>query len=77
MKKYFSFLLVAVLVLGLFATSVFAADLKVGKVEWAAHGTKCFTVAFVVLDGDTIIRLSSMSISSCPRLRLLAYLTPM
>ena len=56
MKKYFSFLLVAVLVLGLFATSVFAADLKVGKVEWAAHGTKCFTVAFVVLDGDTIIR---------------------
>src|SRR5690606_31210592 len=37
-------------------TSVFAADLKVGKVEWAAHGTKCFTVAFVVLDGDTIIR---------------------
>ncbi len=56
MRKHISLLLAAVLVLGLFAASAFAADLKVGKVEWAAHGTKCFTVAFVVLDGDTIVR---------------------
>jgi len=55
MKK-FSFALVAVLVLGLLAGTAFAADLKVGKVEWAAHGTKCFTVAFAVVEGDTIVR---------------------
>src|SRR5690554_6283957 len=56
MKKTLSFALVAVLVLGLFATSAFAAELKIGKAEYAAHGTKCFTIAFVVLDGDTIVR---------------------
>ncbi|MGI6148933.1 MAG: hypothetical protein GX195_05880 [Firmicutes bacterium] len=56
MKKFLGFVLVAVLVLGLVATSAFAADLKVGKAEWAAHGTKCFTIAFVVLEGDTIVR---------------------
>ncbi|NLM39471.1 MAG: hypothetical protein GX205_05390 [Firmicutes bacterium] len=56
MKKALNLVLVAVLVLGIFASSALAADLKVGKVEWAAHGNKCFTIAFVVLDGDTIIR---------------------
>ena len=56
MKKALNLVLAAVLVFGIFASSALAADLKVGKVEWAAHGNKCFTIAFVVLEGDTIIR---------------------
>lgn len=31
------------------------AELQIGQVEAAAHGTKCFTTATVVVDGDTIL----------------------
>ncbi len=31
------------------------AIIKIGKAEYAAHGTKCFTVAFVAMNGDKIV----------------------
>ena len=56
MKKTLSLLVVSVLVLGLFVATGFAAEsIKMGKADFAAHGTKCFTVAVVALQGDTIV----------------------
>lgn len=53
MKKVLG--LVGALVL---ATSLTACagktDLKIGQVEYAAHGTKCFAVTTVVMNGDKI-----------------------
>ncbi len=56
MKKSLSILLVSVLVLSFFVTSALAAEpIKLGKADFAAHGTKCFTIAVVALQGDKIV----------------------
>src|SRR5690554_378894 len=53
MKK--TLILVLVLV-SIFSMSVFAAEpIVIGKADWAAHGTRCFTVAVVALQGDVIV----------------------
>jgi len=55
MKKLIGVVLVSLMVIGLSLGAAAAEPIKVGKAEAAAHGTKCFTVAFVVLQGDTIV----------------------
>ena len=65
MKKALNLVLVAVLVLGIFASSALDADMKVGTVEWAAHGNKCFTIAFVVLMVIQSSVHTSIIINSC------------
>lgn len=68
MKKLLGIVLSLGLVLGLAgcgnkteqttASPVDTSNIKMGKVEAAAHGTKCFTVAVVAMSGDTIIGAS-------------------
>lgn len=53
MKKFLGVVGACVLALSLTACGK-KADLKIGQVEFAAHGTKCFTVTTVVMDGDKI-----------------------
>lgn len=54
MKK--SLVLAVVLVLSLtLAGAAFAQPIKMGKADYAAHGTRCFAVAVVALQGDTIV----------------------
>ena len=40
------------------AAKVDTSNIKMGRVEYAAHGTKCFTVAVVAVSGDTIVGAS-------------------
>lgn len=54
MKRSLVAVLVVMALLAVAGSSL-AAELKLGKAEWAAHGTRCFTVAFVVLEGETIV----------------------
>lgn len=52
MKKFLALLLAAMMLL----CSVSAmAEVKIGQVQYAAHGTKCFAVLTVVMDGDLIV----------------------
>lgn len=51
MKKFVALLLAALLL----CTTAAYAEVKIGQVEYAAHGTSCFAVMTVVLDGDTIV----------------------
>ena len=55
MKKIIALLLVLCLFVpfGVFAEE--APAIKLGQVQWAAHGTKCFAVMTVVLEGDKIV----------------------
>ena len=55
MKKNLSLIVVSILLLSFFVSTAMASEIKLGKAEYAAHGTKCFTIAVVVLDGDKII----------------------
>ena len=55
MKKIFSLLLVVCMMLPVFAMAEAPAEIKLGQVQWAAHGTKCFAVLTVVLQGDVIV----------------------
>ncbi|NMB02160.1 MAG: hypothetical protein GX971_11710 [Firmicutes bacterium] len=55
MKKTLALVLVLVSVLALSAASFAAEPIKMGKADWAAHGTRCFAVAVVALQGDTIV----------------------
>ena len=55
MKKILSLLLVVCMMLPVFAMAEAPAEIKLGQVQWAAHGTKCFAVMTVVLDGDKIV----------------------
>ena len=55
MKKFLSLLLVACMLLPFAALAEEAPAIKLGQVQWAAHGTKCFAVMTVVLQGDVIV----------------------
>ena len=55
MKKILSLLLVVCMMLPVFAIAEAPAEIKLGQVQWAAHGTKCFAVMTVVLQGDVIV----------------------
>lgn len=50
MKKFFALLLSIMLL-----STVALAEVKIGQVEYAAHGTSCFAVLTVAMDGDTIV----------------------
>ena len=51
MKKFVALLLAALLL----CTTAAYAEVKIGQVEYAAHGKSCFAVMTVALDGDTIV----------------------
>jgi len=53
MKKFFALLLVVCLALPMLAMADGA--LKIGQVEYAAHGTKCFAVMTAVVQDDVIV----------------------
>ncbi len=55
MKKILSLLLLVCMMLPVFAMAEAPAEIKLGQVQWAAHGTKCFAVVTVVLQGDVIV----------------------
>lgn len=54
MKRSLVAVLVLVALLAVAGSSM-AAEIKLGKADFAAHGTKSFTVAVVALDGDKIV----------------------
>lgn len=39
-------------------TAADSSPVKMGRVEYAAHGTKCFTIAVVAMQGDKIVSAS-------------------
>ncbi len=55
MKKFLALLLVACMLLPIAALAEEAPAIKLGQVQWAAHGDKCFAVMTVVLQGDVIV----------------------
>ena len=55
MKKFLALLLVACMLLPFAAMAEETPAIKIGQVQWAAHGTKCFAVMTVVLQGDVIV----------------------
>lgn len=55
MKKIVSLLLVLCMLLPFAALAEEAPALKLGQVQWAAHGTKCFAVITVAVQGDVIV----------------------
>ena len=55
MKKFLALLLVACMLLPFAAMAEEAPAIKLGQVQYAAHGTKCFAVMTVVLQGDVIV----------------------
>ena len=55
MKKFLSLLLVLCMLVPFAALADEAPAIKLGQVQWAAHGTKCFAVMTVVLQGDVIV----------------------
>lgn len=52
MKKILSLVLAVALLL---CAATAMADVKLGQVDFAAHGTSCFAVMTVAVDGDTIV----------------------
>ncbi len=54
MKKVLALLLVAMLLM-CSVTALAEEPVKLGQVEYAAHGTKCFAVLTVAVQGDTIV----------------------
>lgn len=55
MKKTLILVLVLVSVLSMSFASFAAEPIRMGKADWAAHGTRCFAVAVVALQGDVIV----------------------
>ena len=55
MKKFLSLLLVLCMLVPFAAMAEEAPAIKLGQVQWSAHGTKCFAVMTVVLQGDVIV----------------------
>ena len=54
MKKFLALLLVCCMLLPVAALAE-THEVKLGQVQWAAHGTKCFAVMTVVVEGDVIV----------------------
>ena len=54
MKKLLALVLVLCMMLPIVALAD-EAPIKLGQVQWAAHGDKCFAVMTVVLQGDVIV----------------------
>ena len=54
MKKFLALLLVCCMLLPVAALAE-THEVKLGQVKWAAHGTKCFAVMTVVVEGDVIV----------------------
>ncbi|NLL49553.1 MAG: hypothetical protein GX249_13345 [Firmicutes bacterium] len=55
MKKTLILVLVLVSIFSLSVASFAAEPIRMGKADWAAHGTRCFAVAVVALQGDVIV----------------------
>ncbi|MDI9412052.1 MAG: hypothetical protein QM401_00545 [Bacillota bacterium] len=55
MKKTFFLVITLVALLAVVGTTMAAEPIKMGKADFAAHGTRCFAVAVVALEGDTIV----------------------
>ena len=55
MKKFLSLLLVLCMLVPFAAMAEEAPAIKLGQVQFAAHGTKCFAVMTVVLQGAVIV----------------------
>ena len=55
MKKYLALVLAAIMLLSVAAFAEEAAAIKLGQTQFAAHGTKCFAVMTVALQGDVIV----------------------
>ena len=54
MKKFLSLLLVVCMMIPFAALAEDAPAVKLGQVQFAAHGTKCFAVITVAMEGDKI-----------------------
>ena len=54
MKKFLALFLVACMLVP-FAALAETHEVKLGQVQFAAHGTKCFAVMTVALEGDVIV----------------------
>lgn len=54
MKKIVAVVLVAMLALCAMIPALAEGEIKIGQVQYAAHGTKCFAVLTVAMDGDVI-----------------------
>ena len=54
MKKFLSLLLALCMMLSVAALAE-THEVKLGQVQYAAHGTKCFAVMTVALEGDVIV----------------------
>ena len=54
MKKFLSLLLALCMMLSIAAMAE-THEVKLGQVQYAAHGTKCFAVMTVALEGDVIV----------------------
>ena len=46
--------IVALLVVAMAIPALAEGEIKIGQVQWAAHGTKCFAVLTVAMDGDKV-----------------------
>ncbi len=55
MKKVFALVLALMMMLSCVAIAEETPAIKLGQVQYACHGTKCFAVVTVVLQGDVIV----------------------
>ena len=55
MKKFLSLILAVAMLLSVAAFAETAHEVKLGQVQFAAHGTKCFAVMTAVVEGDVIV----------------------
>lgn len=56
MRNKLALLMVVCMVTILAFTAIASAEPKLGQVQFAAHGTKAFCVATVIVDGDKIVK---------------------
>lgn len=54
MKKILSAAVLAALLLCLVIPAMAEGEIKIGQVDYAAHGTKCFAVLTVAMQGDVV-----------------------
>ena len=55
MKKILSVVIAAMLLLSMMIPAMAEGEIKLGQAIFAAHGTKCFAVITVAMDGDKIV----------------------